>query len=183
MQSGFVLQLQRPLFDANYSGVLLIKNVINCSSLPPFCADLVSASSLTWAAPPWAAPPWAAPPWAAPPGRLASLEYMARISSGTGGTCILVGTWILGQVEGGELLQGRPGPRQGHLGGIRECPQLCLGSYERGHPFMMSTKILDFLTPSPLVRAGKLVYTIKIHATSLTLSAFPLPPPPSAWTS
>ena len=47
-----------------------------------------------------------------------------------------------------------------------------------------SAKFWDFLTPPPLVRAGQLVYNYKIHATSLTLSGFPLPPPPpSARTS
>ena len=47
----------------------------------------------------------------------------------------------------------------------------------RGHPFMTSVKFSDFLTPPPCPRWATGLY-YKIHATSLTVSAFPLPPPP-----
>ena len=43
---------------------------------------------------------------------------------------------------------------------------------------MMSAKLSDFLTPSPLSTFGTDLW-FKIHATSLTTSAFPCPPSPS----
>ena len=47
---------------------------------------------------------------------------------------------------------------------------------------MMSTKYSDFLTPSPLSTFGTDLY-YKIHATSLSMSAFQWPPPPPMRTS
>ena len=55
-----------------------------------------------------------------------------------------------------------------------ECFVCCL----RGHPFMTSAKFWDFLTPSPPCPRWETGLYHKIHATSLTLSAFPLPPSP-----
>ena len=49
-----------------------------------------------------------------------------------------------------------------------------------GHPFMTSAKFSDFLTPSPPCPHWATGLYYKIHATSLTLSAFPLPPSPLA---
>ena len=52
------------------------------------------------------------------------------------------------------------------------------GQGQRGHPFMTSAQFSDFLTPSPPCPRWATGLYYKIHATSLTLSAFPLPPPP-----
>ena len=46
------------------------------------------------------------------------------------------------------------------------------GRLVSGLPLMMSTKCSDFLTPSPLSAFGSDL-NYKIHATSLTMSAFP----------
>ena len=52
----------------------------------------------------------------------------------------------------------------------------------RGHPFMTSAKFSDFLTPSPLVRSGQLVYTIKSRNLPYFVR-FSTTPSPSARTS
>ena len=49
--------------------------------------------------------------------------------------------------------------------------ELCILKYSKGPPDMMSTHFSDFLTPSPST-FGIDLYN-KIHATSLTTSAFP----------
>ena len=58
-----------------------------------------------------------------------------------------------------------------------QCSLFVLGKYIphdslRELPDMMSTKFSDFLTPSPLSIFGSDLYC-KIHATSLTMLAFP----------
>ena len=58
------------------------------------------------------------------------------------------------------------------------------GATSNERPDMMSVNILDFLPHPPCLRNMNLIYTIKcMHATSLTTSAFSLPPPPPMRTS
>ena len=66
------------------------------------------------------------------------------------------------------------GGRRGHPG---EEGHRAPGKAVRGLPDMISTIFSDFSTPSPLSALGTDLY-YKIHATSLTTSAFSLPLPP-----